>query len=94
VTTLLAPAIPGLDARVSAVLGAGDGVPAAAALVNLARRLGAPTSLREIGLPEGAIADVAALAAEHAPQYPRAVLAADLAVLLDAAWRGDALQTV
>jgi maleylacetate reductase len=84
VTALIASSLPAVDARVSAALGAPGG-PAAEALAVLARRLGAPTALREIGLPEDELAAATRLVAEHAPDRSPD----DIEALLSAAWRGD-----
>jgi alcohol dehydrogenase class IV len=84
VTALVAPSLPEVEARLSAALGA-PADPASAAVAALARRLGAPTALREIGLPEDELAAATQLVAEHAPDWPRA----DLEALLSAAWRGE-----
>jgi maleylacetate reductase len=83
VTALVAPSLPDVDARVSAALGAPADT-AAGALAALARRLGGPTTLRDIGLPEDELAAATRLVVEHAPDWSEA----DLEALLSAAWRG------
>jgi alcohol dehydrogenase class IV len=85
VTALVASSLPDVDARVSAALRAPAGTPAAAALAALARRLGAPTALREIGLPEDELAAATRLVALRVPDWPQAAIEA----LLAAAWHGD-----
>ena len=84
-TALVASSLPDVDARVSAALRAPAGTPAAAALAALARRLGAPTALREIGLPEDELAAATRLVALRVPDWPQAAIEA----LLAAAWHGD-----
>jgi maleylacetate reductase len=81
------PAVPGEMRRVAAALGAADG-DAAAALWALARRLGAPSSLRELGMGEADLDPVAEAAADRVSQRPRAAGAADLRDLLAAAMSG------
>jgi maleylacetate reductase len=85
VTALVASSLPDVDARVSAALGAPAGTPAADALAALARRLGAPTALRELGLPEDELGAATQLVAEQVPDRSQA----DIEALLSAAWRGD-----
>jgi maleylacetate reductase len=83
-TALVAWSLPDVDARLAEALGAPDGT-AASALAALARRLGVPTALREIGLPEDELAKATRLVAEHASEWPQT----DIEALLSAAWRGD-----
>lgn len=81
-----ADAAPDAEVRVAAALG---GAPAAPGLLALARRLGAPTSLRAIGFDEADIVEAARLAAPSIPaSNPRAVTDADLEELLRSAWAG------
>jgi alcohol dehydrogenase class IV len=85
VSALVASSLPDVDTRVSAALGAPAGTPAADALAALARGVGAPTALREIGLPEDELPAATRLVVEQAPdQSP-----ADIEALLSAAWRGE-----
>jgi alcohol dehydrogenase class IV len=71
---------------VAAALGAED---ALHGLLRLNRELQAPTSLRELGLPEGALQEAAALVAEVAPRdNPRHVDARSAEQLLRGAWAG------
>ena len=55
VAALNAPAVPGASARLAAALGADD---LAAGVYDLARRVGAPTGLRELGLAEERLDEV------------------------------------
>lgn len=81
-----AAAVPELLAPVAEILGA-EGV--GAGLQALARRLGAPTALADLGLPEAALDDAAAIAAETPYWNPRPVDRAAIRDLLGRAWRGD-----
>ena len=72
-------------ARVAGALGAED---AAVALFDLAERIGAPTSLRALGMPEEKLAEAAQLAAEPPPTNPRPVTAENVLVLLRDAYAG------
>jgi alcohol dehydrogenase class IV len=83
-TALVASSLPEVDARLAEALRAPDGT-AASALAALARRLGVPTALREIGLPEDELARATQLVSEYVPDWPQA----DLEALLSAAWRGE-----
>jgi alcohol dehydrogenase class IV len=83
-TALVASSLPEVDARLSAALGAPGGT-AASALAALARSLGVPTALRDIGLREEELAAATRLVAERVPDRPQA----DIEALLSAAWRGD-----
>jgi maleylacetate reductase len=85
VTALVASSLPEVDARVSAALGAHGGTPAATALAALARRVGAPTALREIGLPEDELTTATELVAEQAPDRSHS----EIEALLRAAWHGE-----
>jgi alcohol dehydrogenase class IV len=83
---------------VAAATGAGTAAPrgAVGALVALARRVGAPTSLAELGLAESAVPQAAALVAPVVPaDNPRPTGEQDLALLLRCAWAGaDPLELV
>jgi len=81
----VAPAVPDEMRRVARVLGAGDG-DAAGALWLLARRLGAPASLAELGMPAAELDRIAAAAAARVSPQPRPAGVADLRDLLAAAW--------
>jgi maleylacetate reductase len=79
-----AAAAPEAMRRIAAALGATD---APTALFDLAGRLGAPGSLRSLGLAEADLPAVAERAAEQPYPNPRPL--DDLAGLLGEAWRGD-----
>lgn len=70
---------------VATALGAGD---AAAGLYDLARSIGAPLSLQEIGMPADGIERAAALATENPYANPRPVEFAGVLHLLDDAYYG------
>lgn len=80
-----AGAAPDAIARVAAALGSDD---AAVALFDLAERLGAPTSLKALGMPEEKLAEAAYLAAEPPPANPRPVTAEGVLALLREAYVG------
>lgn len=81
-----APAAPKAMAKVAAALGAGD---APAAVYDLTVSLGAPTSLRELGLAEADLPRAAELATAAPYPNPRELTRDGIAALLDAAWRGE-----
>jgi maleylacetate reductase len=70
---------------IATALGAGD---AAAGLYDLARSIGAPLSLQEIGMPAGGIERAATLATENPYANPRPVEFAGVLHLLDDAYYG------
>jgi len=77
--------------RAVAAAGAATASPRAAVgvLDALARRVGAPTSLAQLGLAESAIPQAAALVAPVVPaDNPRPTGEQDLALLLRCAWAG------
>ena len=78
-------AAPAAIARVAEALGAED---AAVALFELAQRIGAPTSLKALGMPEETLAEAAHLAAEPPPANPRPVTAESVLALLREAYAG------
>jgi alcohol dehydrogenase class IV len=80
------PALGGVAARMAVAVGSGR---ASTGLHALAVRLGLPTGLGELGMPEAGVADVAAEVATAPPPNPRPVDEACLRSLLRAAWRGD-----
>ena len=88
-TALAAPRSQGADDRIAAALG-GEGAPAAEAIAAFADRLGAPRSLRDLGLRadhlEGAIEVVDATLS----QLPEPVSRSDTEMLLRAAFEGAA----
>lgn len=81
------PAVPdALEALARALGGADD---PARALWELAGRLGAPRSLRELGMAEDDIPRIAALAIANPYANPRPVTRAGIESLLRAAWAGE-----
>lgn len=73
-------------ARVAAALGVADAVEG---LTNLTRGLGAPTTLRELGMPGDDLATAAAAIVAVAPSNnPTPITADTIARLLEAAWKG------
>jgi maleylacetate reductase len=80
-----APAAPAAMVRAARALGTQD---PARALWELARRIGAPTSLAQVGLDPGRIPEAAGLVAETPPANPRPVDAAAVQELLRAAQAG------
>jgi maleylacetate reductase len=85
VAALNAPAVPAAAARMAAALGADD---LATAIFDLARRSGAPTALRGLGVGEDDVAEVAPLVAEEAAGNPVPVGEAEARELLRRAWAG------
>jgi alcohol dehydrogenase class IV len=73
-------------ARLARALGLSD---AARGLYDLAGRLGAPRSLKELGMSEGDIDAAAGLAVERPYWNPRPVERAALRDLIARAWAGD-----
>jgi maleylacetate reductase len=71
--------------RVAAALGVED---AATGLFDLARSIGAPTSLAELGMSAESLDEAARLAAESPPWNPRPVQAKDVRGLLEEAYHG------
>ncbi len=82
-----AAAAPGAVARVARALGRGDDA-AALGLFDLARRLGAPTSLRDIGMPESGIDRAVELATAEPYPNPRAIDSEGIRTLIEAAFSG------
>lgn len=80
-----APAAPEAMARVAHALGATD---AAQGLFELAGKLGAPRSLREIGMPEGGLDQAADLAVASPYWNPRTIERAPIRALLQDAYDG------
>ena len=77
-------------ARVARALGAPGGADAAPrALFDLASHLGAPTSLRALGMPEAGIERAAELAVAHPYPNPRPLERDALCSLLRRAWEGQ-----
>ena len=80
-----APAIPEACAGMEAFMGRHP----ALALHQLARELGAPASLGELGVPASSIADIAAESLHHIDHNPMPVDETALRMLLHAAWAGQ-----
>jgi alcohol dehydrogenase class IV len=80
-----APAAPEAMARVARALGVRD---APGGLFDLALGLGAPTSLREIGMPESGLDQAADLAVANPYWNPRPIDRASIRALLDDAFHG------
>jgi alcohol dehydrogenase class IV len=87
---LAAPWVPGSEERIVAALD-GGGASAAEAIATFARRLGAPASLREIGLGEHDLERAIDLVDATLSQLPEPVSRSDTAALLGAAFAGAAL---
>ncbi len=85
VTAYNAPAAPAAMVRAARALGAQD---PARALWELARRIGAPTSLAQVGLDPGRIQEATRLVVENPPANPRPVDRAAVHELLRAAHAG------
>lgn len=80
-----APAVPEVMAALRPILGPDP----AAGLQRLARDLGAPKALRELGLSRGDIARTVELAMTARYPNPRPLDAVDLTDMLNRAWAGD-----
>jgi alcohol dehydrogenase class IV len=82
-----APAAPAALARLAQAFGAGDPV---AALTGLVMRLGAPTALRELGMPEDGVGTVVEQVVSAVPSgNPRPVTPDAIRGLLTDAWAGE-----
>lgn len=81
-----ADAAPQAMARIASAIGAPS---AAAGLFDLARELGAPTSLKEIGMPQDGLHRTLELALSNPYWNPRPLEATALAQLLGDAWAGQ-----
>lgn len=81
-----AAAAPRATARIAAAIGSPD---AAGGMFDLARELGAPTSLRELGMPREGLARTLELALANPYWNPRPLQAGPLSALLEAAWAGE-----
>jgi maleylacetate reductase len=86
VTALNVPAVPDAAAALSAALGGGD---PAAAIFDLAQRVGSPTALRDLGLREGDLDAVVPTVVDEAAGNPVPVDEATARTLLRRAWAGD-----
>jgi len=83
------PALPAIMARVRAALGAPAGTSAAAATLALARAVGAPTALREIGMREEQIDAILPEVVAHIPaDNARPLTEAGIRALLEDAFWG------
>jgi maleylacetate reductase len=90
-TAYNAEALPEVMERVSRALGASAGVSAAEAIQDLARRIGAPTALRDIGMREEDLDEAVGLVLEKIPaDNPRPVDEASIRALLENAFAGRA----
>ncbi len=87
-TAVMAPGTPGVEARITAALGAAPGAPAAAALRDLDERLGAPSSLGELGFTAVGVDPVAEQVAEALAETARPVGTDAIRALLRAALDG------
>jgi maleylacetate reductase len=88
VLALFAADAPEVEARLAVAFGMPPGH-AVAALVQLARVVGAPAGLREIGLSEHQVPEAIRLVCDALPAAgPRAVIPDDIAAVLSAAWYG------
>jgi maleylacetate reductase len=81
-----AEAAPGAASRIAAALGVDD---AAQGLFDLARLTNAPTSLREIGMPEDGIGPAVTEAMANPYWNPRPFAAIDIQTLILRAWNGE-----
>ncbi len=72
-------------ARIARALGTTD---AASGLFDLAKRLGAPTALRDIGMPEDGLDKAADIAVANPYPNPRPLERAAIRALLDNAYHG------
>ena len=81
-----APAAPEAMARVARALGTSQNAPQG--LFDLARSLGAPTSLREIGMPESGLDEATDHAVASPYWNPRPIEREAIRALLDDAWQG------
>ncbi|MGX5734812.1 maleylacetate reductase [Bosea thiooxidans] len=85
-TAYNAGAAPEAMARIARALGAPD---AARGLYDLAGRLGAPRSLKELGMPEAGIDRAADLAVANPYRNPRPIERDAIRALIARAWAGD-----
>jgi len=84
-----APATADAMARAARALGGGD---APRGLYDLAGRIRAPRSLRELGMPEAGIAKATELAMKNPYWNPRPLVEKDIEALIRRAWAGEAPQ--
>jgi maleylacetate reductase len=83
-----APAAPEAAGRIAGALGVKD---AALGLHQLAKRLGAPLALRDLGMPEGGIERAADIAMQNPYWNPRPLERNAIRDLIARAWAGDPL---
>jgi maleylacetate reductase len=76
--------------RIARALGVGD---AASGLYDLAKSIGAPLALKDIGMPEAGLARAAQLATENPYYNPRPIELEPILGLLRNAWRGERPET-
>lgn len=90
-TAFNAAAAPDAMARIERALVEAGRPPSTAAggLWDLARAIGAPTSLADVGLPADAVGEAARLVVDSRPTNPRPVDASGVRGLLERAWAGD-----
>jgi maleylacetate reductase len=88
-TALAAPRAPGADVRIAAALGSDD-ASASGAIAALAHRLGAPSSLHELGLREDQLDEAVGLVDDALSRLPQPVSSADTEALMRAAFAGAA----
>jgi alcohol dehydrogenase class IV len=81
-----APAIPDAMVRLRRALNTGD---PAGALFDLARSVGSPAALKDLGMPKGGVTQAADDAMENAYWNPRPLDRAAIADLLSRAWGGE-----
>lgn len=90
VTAFVEPALPESMERIRDALGAPEGTSAALALHELARTLGAPTALREIGFDADRLDEAVALVTERLPpDLPRPLGEPEVRAVLSAALDGS-----
>ncbi len=81
-----ASAAPDAMARIARALGTDN---AALGLYELAKSLGAPTALKNLGMPDGELDRCAEIATQNAYWNPRPIVQAEIRTLLDAAYHGQ-----
>jgi maleylacetate reductase len=81
-----APAMPAIAADIGEALSGND---PGAAIFDLAERIGAPTSLRQLGVPRSGLHAVAEEVVARGTHSPRPITVEALAHLLDQAWHGQ-----
>jgi maleylacetate reductase len=88
-TAYNAPATPEAMTRIARALGSDN---AALGLHDLARRLGVPPSLRDLGMPESGIDRAAEMAVANPYKNPRPIECEAIRALIARAWSGEAPQ--